>query len=154
MSRTGTLGRLFGHVAEPSIDLCAQDMARLNLGDGDLVRVASRRGELVLPARRSAAQASAQAFIAMHWGEEVLTGRGEGVDPFAGINGLTTPAFCPQAKQPELKHCAVRIARAGLPWRLRAMAWLPQAEALSRRERVRPLLAGFGYAACLPFGRE
>ena len=154
MSRSGTLGRLFGHVAEPSIDLCAQDMARLNLSDGDLVRVASRRGELVLPARRSAAQASAQAFIAMHWGEEALTGRGEAVDPFAGINALTTPASCPHSRQPELKHCAVRIARAGLPWRLRAMAWLPQDEALRRREHMRPLLAHFGYASCLPFGRE
>ena len=154
MSRTGTLGRLFGHVAEPSIDLCAQDMARLNLGDGDLVRVVSRRGEVVLPARRNAAQASAQAFIAMHWGEEVLTGSGAGVDPFAGVNALTTSAFCPQAKQPELKHCAVRIARAGLGWRLRAMAWLPQSEALACRERLRPRLAQFGYAACVPFGRE
>jgi assimilatory nitrate reductase catalytic subunit len=154
MSRTGTLGRLFGHVAEPSIDLCAQDMARLNLGEGDLVRVTSRRGELVLPARRNDAQASAQAFIAMHWGEEVLTGRGEGVAQFPGINALTTPTFCPQSKQPELKHCAVRIARAGLPWRLRAMAWLPQDEALARRESLRPLLAQFGYASCLPFGRE
>ncbi|HEX4509873.1 MAG TPA: molybdopterin dinucleotide binding domain-containing protein, partial [Burkholderiaceae bacterium] len=133
---------------------CAQDMARLNLADGDLVRVTSRRGELVLPARRNDAQASAQAFIAMHWGEEVLTGRGDGVDAFAGINALTTSAFCPQAKQPELKHCAVRIARAGLPWRLRAMAWLPQDEALTRRERIRPLLAQLGYASCLPFGRE
>jgi assimilatory nitrate reductase catalytic subunit len=154
MSRTGTLGRLFGHVAEPSVDLCAQDMARLNLGDGDLVRVVSRRGELVLPARRSAAQASAQAFIAMHWGEEALTGDGAGVAPLAGINALTTPAYCPQAKQPELKHCAVRIARAALPWRLRAMAWLPQDDALTRRERIRPWLARFGYASCLPFGRE
>ncbi len=154
MSRTGTLGRLFGHVAEPSVDLCAQDMARLNLGDGDLVRVVSRRGELVLPARRSVAQASAQAFIAMHWGQEVLTGSGDAVDPFAGINAVTTPAFCPQSKQPELKHCAVRIARAGLGWRLRAMVWLPQTQALARREQLRPLLAQFGYAACVPFGRE
>ena len=154
MSRTGTLGRLFGHVAEPAVELGAQDMARLNLGDGDLVRVVSRRGEVVLPARRSAAQASAQAFIAMHWGEEVLTGRGASADAFAGINALTTPAACPTAKQPELKHCAVRITRAGLGWRLRAMAWLPQGEALARRERLRPQLAQFGYAACVPFGRE
>ncbi len=154
MSRTGTLGRLFGHAAEPSLDLCAQDMARLGLADGELVRVASRRGELVLPARVSDAQSPSLAFIAMHWGEEVLTGRGDGVDVFTGINALTTPAFCPQAKQPELKHCAVRISRAALPWRLRAMAWLPQDEALARRERLRTMLAGFGYAACLPFGRE
>ena len=154
MSRTGTLGRLFGHASEPAIDLCAQDMSRLGLVDGDLVRVASRRGETVLAARTSDAQAPAQAFIAMHWGEEVLTGRGEGVDVYAGINALTTPAFCPQSKQPELKHCAVRVTRAALPWRLRAMAWLPQSEALSRREKLRALLAGFGYAACLPFGRE
>jgi assimilatory nitrate reductase catalytic subunit len=154
MSRTGTLGRLFGHAAEPSLDLCAQDMARLGLAEGELVRVASRRGELVLAARASDAQSPSQAFIAMHWGEEALTGRGDGVDVFTGINALTTPAFCPQAKQPELKHCAVRISRAALPWRLRAMAWLPQDEALARRQRLRPMLAGFGYATCLPFGRE
>lgn len=162
MSRTGTLGRLFGHAAEPSIDLAAQDMARLGLADGDLVRVASRRGEIVLAARASDAQAPAQVHIAMHWGEEVLTGRRAGTgmdadvdaDAFAGVNALTTPAFDPLSKQPELKHCAVRIERAALPWRLRAMAWLPQDEALARRERLRPLLAAFGYAACLPFGRE
>ncbi|MGN6527713.1 MAG: molybdopterin-dependent oxidoreductase [Burkholderiaceae bacterium] len=154
MSRTGTLGRLYGHVAEPAIELNPQDLARLGLADGALARVRSRRGELVLPARRSETQASAQAFIAMHWGPEALTGRGEAVAPFAGVNALTTPESCPTSRQPELKHCAVRIERANLGWRLRAMAWLPQDEALSVRERLRPLLADFGYVACVPFGRE
>jgi assimilatory nitrate reductase catalytic subunit len=34
------------------------------------------------------------------------------------------------------------------------MAWLPRSEALACRERLRSRLARFGYAACLPFGRE
>ena len=36
-----------------------------------------------------------QAFIAMHWGEEYLSGRGAGGDPLAGVNALTTSAYCP-----------------------------------------------------------
>jgi assimilatory nitrate reductase catalytic subunit len=154
MSRTGVLGRLHGHAPQPAIELCAQDLARLRVAEGELVRVASRRGELVLPAARSDAQAPAQAFIAMHWGAEALLGRGAAGAALAGVNGLTTPAFCPKSKQPELKHCAVRIERAALPWRVRAMAWLPQEQALARREAMRALLAGFGYASCVPFGRE
>jgi assimilatory nitrate reductase catalytic subunit len=34
------------------------------------------------------------------------------------------------------------------------MAWLPAAEALAVRERLKPLLSAFDYASCLPFGRE
>jgi assimilatory nitrate reductase catalytic subunit len=154
MSRTGVLGRLHGHAPQPTIDLNAQDLARLKLAEGELVRVVSRRGELVLPAARNDAQAPAQAFVAMHWGAEALVGRDAEGAPLSGINGLTTPAYCPQSKQPELKHCAVRIERAALPWRLRAMAWLPEAEALVRREKIRALLGDFGFASCVPFGRE
>ncbi len=47
MSRTGTLGRLFGHVAEPSVQMNASDMARRLLKDGDLVYVTSKRGSIV-----------------------------------------------------------------------------------------------------------
>ncbi len=49
MSRTGTLGRLFGHVAEPTVQMHPQDMARRRLKEGDLVHVTSRRGSIVLP---------------------------------------------------------------------------------------------------------
>ena len=145
MSRTGTLGRLFGHAPEPTLDLHPQDLARLRLADGELAHVSSRRGSLVLPVRGSAEVASAQAFIAMHWGDEHLRG---------GVNLLASPAFCPQSKQPELKHAAVQIARAELPWRLVALAWCDEAQALQLRAALRPLFEAFAFAACVPFGRE
>jgi assimilatory nitrate reductase catalytic subunit len=151
MSRTGTLGRLFGHVPEPEIEMHAADMARLHLAPGELVRISSRRGSLVLPVQASDQLLPAQAFIAMHWGSEFVGGQqGE-----AGVNALTTPAACPQSRQPELKHAAVRIAKAELPWNLLALAWLPdEASALHARARLQAMMPQFAFAACVPFGRE
>ena len=54
--------------------------------------VASRRGRIVLPAQRSAAQAPAQVFIAMHWGEELLSGRAPAP---AGEAARVSPASTP-----------------------------------------------------------
>ena len=71
MSRTGTLGRLFGHASEPAIELHPRDLERLTLKAGDLLQVTSRRGSIVLPAQPSDAMAPMQAHIAMHWGAEV-----------------------------------------------------------------------------------
>jgi len=154
MSRTGTLGRLFGHVSEPAVEVHPQDLTRRGLKDGELVRVTSRRGSLVLPVQASDRVAPAQVHIAMHWGSEVLTGRGTGGTPNPGVNGLTNPAFCPGSKQPELKHAAVSIEPARLPWTVLALAWLPQAEALAAREALKPLMGEVAYASCVPFGRE
>ena len=154
MSRTGLLGRLYGHEGLPAIDLAPADLARLGLRDGDLVRVASRRGAIVLPARASEGLLAGQAFLPMHWGQEVLSGQDAHDQPLTGVNALTTPAFCPTSKQPELKHAAVAIEKVDLPWRLSAMAWLPAEQALAVREQLRPLLAAFGWASLLPFGRE
>ncbi|MBS0437122.1 MAG: molybdopterin-dependent oxidoreductase [Proteobacteria bacterium] len=154
MSRTGTVARLFGHVAEPAIEMHAQDMARLQLAEGDLVHVTSRRGSIVLPAVASTQIAPAQAFIAMHWGDEYLGGRSANGTAAAGVNALTSPAFCPSSRQPELKHAAVKILKAELPWRLLAMAWLPDGEALRAREQLRELMGAFAFATAVPFGRE
>ncbi|MBX3611049.1 MAG: molybdopterin-dependent oxidoreductase [Hydrogenophaga sp.] len=154
MSRTGTLGRLFGHVAEPCVELHPQEMARLSLANGDIAEVTSKRGTLRLPARASESVALTQAFIAMHWGAEYLSGRGKDGEPIAGINAITTSAHCPDSKQPELKHAAVRIERAEQAWTLLAMAWLPEANAISARETLRQLLPELPFALCVPFGRE
>ena len=74
MSRTGTLGRLFGHVAEPSVQMNPQDMSRRLLSEGDLVHVTSKRGSIVVPVQASNEVGLSQAFMAMHWGSEFLTG--------------------------------------------------------------------------------
>ncbi|MDO9291197.1 MAG: molybdopterin-dependent oxidoreductase, partial [Hydrogenophaga sp.] len=154
MTRTGTLGRLFGHVAEPAVQLHPQDMERRGLKDGDLVHVTSKRGSIVLPLQASKEIGLSQAFIAMHWGAEYLSGRGSHGEPLAGVNALTTSAYCPTSKQPELKHAAVKILKAELPWNLLAMAWLPADRALSAQAELRALMTSFEFASCVPFGRE
>ena len=149
MSRTGTLGRLFAHAGEPTLDLHPQELQRRHWQDGDLVRVQSRRGALVLPVRGSESVAPMQAFIAMHWGDEVLGGEGS-----LGVNALTSGAFCPQSRQPELKHAAVRIEPAALPWQLVAAAWLPEDRALDLLTQLRSEFGHYGFASATPFGRE
>ena len=154
MSRTGTLGRLFGHVPEPVLQMHPQDMARKSLADGDLVRVASQRGSLLVPVQASDELAPTQVFMAMHWGSEVLSGQGTDGQPLAGVNALTTSAYCPSSKQPEFKHAAVKVDKLDLPWTLLALAWLPPESAHTARQKLVALMPQLAFATCVPFGRE
>lgn len=153
MGRTGTLARLGAHAPEPVIQLSAMDCARLGLESGDLVQVVSRRGEQVLPVQESEEVAPTQCFIAMHWGEEWVGGR-TGTRDNHGVNGLTLPLIDPVSRQPELKHAAVRILKANLPWRLTAFAWIPQEQVLSVQMRLRSWIGRFSYGSCVLFGHE
>jgi assimilatory nitrate reductase catalytic subunit len=87
----------------------------------------------------------------MHWGARSLS--------HDGANALTIPACDPVSKQPELKHAAIRIEPAALPWRmviLRSPGTGPDAQeqVLAWRAKLEPLLAGFDYAALTLDGRE
>src|SRR4030095_9619001 len=154
MSRTGTLGRLFGHVAEPSVQMNPQDMSRRLLSEGDLVHVTSKRGSIVVPVQASNEVGLSQAFMAMHWGSEFLTGCSSTGTRLAGVNAITTSAYCPTSKQPELKHAAVKILKAELSWSLLAVAWLAPDEALHAREELKQVMTLSPFASCVPFGRE
>jgi assimilatory nitrate reductase catalytic subunit len=154
MTRTGTIGRLFGHVAEPSVQLNPADMAERGWREGELVHVTSKRGSILVPAQASEAVARSQAFMAMHWGAEYLSGCSSTGEPLAGINALTTSAYCPTSKQPELKHAAVKVLKAELPWTLLGIAWLPESQALTAQRELQALMQRFPFAACVPFGRE
>jgi len=94
-----------------------------------------------------------QAFMAMHWGPAFLSGRDHQNKPLAGVNAITTSTYCPISKQPELKHAAVKILKAELPWKLLAMAWFPMDEAFIVLQRMRTQMHLFEFTSCVPFGQ-
>ena len=150
MSRSGTVPRLFGHEGAPVVRMNPHDLPRRALAAGDLVELRSRRGSIVLPLAADDAVGRGEAYVAMHWGEEFVSGcSAEGV-LHAGVNALTTGAFCPDSLQPELKHAAVRVARAELPWRVAAAAWLDGDAAAMATQALRSMLGEFAYASCVP----
>ncbi|MBC8021480.1 MAG: nitrate reductase, partial [Burkholderiales bacterium] len=117
LSRTGAVATLFGHVPEPRLGMNAGDLARRALKDGDLVRVESRRGALNVVVEADESLRSGQAYLPMHWGKRFLGGASS-----EGINTVTSGALDPSSRQPELKHAAVKVSAAALPWRLVAIA--------------------------------
>jgi assimilatory nitrate reductase catalytic subunit len=150
MSRSGSVPRLFGHEGRPVIRMNPHDLPRRGLAEGDLVELRSRRGALVLPLVADERVALTQAYVAMHWGSEFVSGRSHDGNALAGVNALTHGAFCPDSKQPELKHAAIAVTKAKLPWRLTAAAWLDGAALATVRDALRALMTRFDYAECVP----
>jgi assimilatory nitrate reductase catalytic subunit len=150
MSRTATVPRLFGHEAAAVVRMNPHDLPRRGLKPGDLVEVRSRRGAIILPLEGDDRIGRGQAYVAMHWGEEFLSGvTADGVRR-AGVNTLTSSASCPDSRQPELKHAAVSVVAAELPWRLTAAAWLPAERAAAWRASLGAPMAAWAYTSCVP----
>jgi assimilatory nitrate reductase catalytic subunit len=134
MTRTGTVARLFSHNPEPEIIVCESDLKKYGFSNQDLVRVASRRGSVVLKIRVSDDMRPGDAFVAMHWGGRFTGG--------VGTNALTLPAIDPYSKQPELKHAAIRMEPFAARWRGAFSA--PATAGLQRDAGA--LMARFDYA--------
>ncbi len=140
MSRTGRIAQAFAHAPEPSLDMHPDDARRRGLAAGDLVRVESRDGTLVLPLRLSDDLTPGTVFAAMHWNGQFL---GSG-----GINEVCNAAVDRRSLQPELKHSAIRIEKMALNWRVRAAVEVDgQADAIDRRATLQPMLAACGFGA-------
>ena len=99
---TGTMTRrsrgLHRMAPEERIQVHPADAARLGLGDGDRVRVISRRGEVTARVEVSDRPAPGMVFATFHFHE-------------VPVNRLTSDALDPEGKIPELKFCAVRLER-------------------------------------------
>ena len=143
MSRTGTAARLFGHVEEAVLGLHPDEMRRRRLLAGDLVKVRSRRGSLIVSVQADDGVRSGQAWLPMHWGKRFLKG--------LGVNVLTQPAFDPLSRQPELKHAGVEVEKVELPWQFFALV---EGDIQQRFTALRPLFDDFAYASLSLTGRE
>jgi formate dehydrogenase alpha subunit len=84
---------------EALIEINPQDAQAAGVGDGKLMRVASRRGEIVARAEVTDRVEPGLIFSTFHF-------------PESAANFLTNPALDPQAKIPEYKVCAVRVEAA------------------------------------------
>jgi formate dehydrogenase alpha subunit len=97
MTRRSAVGQL---CPEAEVEINATDARRISLDDGDMLRLTSRRGELI-----------ARAWVTDRVPEGVVFGNFH--FPAEGnVNNLTISAVDPVAKIPEYKVCAVRAERA------------------------------------------
>jgi formate dehydrogenase alpha subunit len=84
---------------EGKVEINPKDAAKLGVADGDLVRVSSRRGEVVAKAEVVERPDAGVVFMTFHFKE-------------AAANLLTIAALDPVAKIPEYKVAAVRVEKA------------------------------------------
>ena len=147
MSRTGTVARLFNLDDEPLLSMHPCDMRHRSLEPDDLIRVSNPRGSIVVRVRAGAGLQRGTAWLPMHWGSRFMNS--------AGVNALTTSASDPYSQQPELKHAAVAIEKADLPWQLAILRKCRPGEldSLALLDKARNLLPDFAYATVGLYGR-
>jgi anaerobic selenocysteine-containing dehydrogenase len=89
------------------IEISTHDAERLDIEEGDIVRITSRRGELVVPARIGEIRPGS-IFAPFHYGYWDQDRSSPDVRPSAA-NELTLTEWDPVSKQPMFKNAAVRI---------------------------------------------
>jgi len=70
------------------------------------------------------------------------------------VNGVTSNAADPISKQPELKHAAIAVEAAELPWRLLAYAECPEEAVTEALDRLQDLQHPVAFASAVMIGRE
>jgi assimilatory nitrate reductase catalytic subunit len=103
MTRTGRVPRLMTHTPEPTVTLHPIDAARQGLEQGDLARIETETGNIVLRVAVSATQRPGELFAPLHW-----------TDSFAAagpIGRSVTARVDPHSGQPELKLTPASLTR-------------------------------------------
>ncbi|MFI7099369.1 molybdopterin-dependent oxidoreductase [Streptomyces sp. NPDC050161] len=107
LTKTGKVAKLSKLAPGPFVEIHPQDARALGVADGDSVEVSSRRGRAVLPARVTDRVRPGDCFAPFHWND--LFGE------YLSVNAVTHDAVDPVSFQPELKACAVSLAKVASP---------------------------------------
>ncbi len=104
LTRTAKSPRLAAHTPEPYVELHPRDARRAGVGGGELARVSSAWGAVLVRVRVGAAQRPGSVFVPMHW-SDIHSAQ-------ARIGAAVNAALDPVSGQPESKHTPVRVE----PW--------------------------------------
>ncbi|MCB1159716.1 MAG: molybdopterin-dependent oxidoreductase, partial [Leptospiraceae bacterium] len=101
-SMTRRVPQLHRAVPASYIELNSEDARSLSISDGNQVKVISKRGSIILPARVNGRGNPPSGSVFVPFFDESKI-----------INVVTLDAHCPISKQPDYKKCAVRIEKVG-----------------------------------------
>jgi assimilatory nitrate reductase catalytic subunit len=108
MTRTGLAPRLTSHMAEPYVDMHAQDALLTGAKAGDLVRVATKWGSLIARLRVSGEMPRGMIFVPIHWNGAFASD--------ARVGSLVNPIVDPVSGEPEFKHTPARVMPFVVSW--------------------------------------
>ena len=108
MTRTGRAPRLAEHLPEPFVDLHPHDALAAAVREGDLARVSTRWGSIVVRARVSGEIPRGTVFVPMHWSDAYASE--------ARVGALVNPAVDPVSGEPEFKHTPASVEPFPVEW--------------------------------------
>ena len=104
MSKTGKVNKLNQHYSQAFMEINPSDATELNINDGDIAVITSRRGKVQVKAKISESIKAGVVFLPMHWG--LILG-----NDLNRANNVTSDRVDPISKEPDFKYCAVNVVK-------------------------------------------
>jgi assimilatory nitrate reductase catalytic subunit len=114
MTRTGKAAKLASHLPEPFVDMHPQDVLLCGVRAGDLVRVTTRWGSMIVRLRSSGEMPRRMIFVPIHWTAINSSD--------ARVGALVNPIVDPISGEPEFKHTPARVEPFVVSWHGFALA--------------------------------
>jgi len=109
MTKTGKVNKLNQHYRQSFMEIHPRDADTLQINEGDVTVITSRRGEVRVKAAISTQIKQGVIFLPMHWGK--ILG-----NDLNRANNLTSDQVDPISKEPDFKYCAVSVFKYKKPF--------------------------------------